>query len=67
MSVNSQFKASELFQLKDFKAIVTGGGTGIGLMVRHAQKTLVLVRLRKPPDHTGAGRERRDGVHHRPP
>jgi hypothetical protein len=33
MSANSQFKASELFQLKDFKAVVTGGGTGIGLMV----------------------------------
>jgi hypothetical protein len=37
MSTNSQFKASELFQLKDFKAVVTGGGTGIGLMVRHTQ------------------------------
>jgi hypothetical protein len=33
MSANAQFKASELYNLNGFKAVVTGGGTGIGLMV----------------------------------
>ena len=33
---NEQLKASALFSIHDFTAIVTGGGTGIGLMITQA-------------------------------
>jgi hypothetical protein len=32
-AANAVFAASNLFALSGFKAVVTGGGTGIGLMV----------------------------------
>jgi len=33
---NDAFAASKMFSLDGFKAVVTGGGTGIGLMITQA-------------------------------
>lgn len=56
MAETHHFDVSKLFTVKDWVCVVTGGGTGIGLMVRALPppngSRVCLWKLDKPPDDT---------------